>query len=97
VQPESSSRTTTSVRRNFGRADEIPSPAGFGFPDRLDGPFTLPLIDPQVLLPVRTLTQSIPATLEAYANLPVVRSAVSGTYSETVKVPAGSTLSVVVQ
>ncbi|MEK7320127.1 MAG: hypothetical protein AAB280_13720, partial [Pseudomonadota bacterium] len=35
--------------------------------------------------------------LEAYANLPVVRSAVSGTYSETVKVPAGSTLSVVIQ
>ncbi|WP_328623659.1 M30 family zinc metallopeptidase [Cupriavidus metallidurans] len=98
VQPESS---LGEQLRRFGATSgalmKSPSPAGFGFPERQDGPFTLPLIDPQALLPVRTLTQSIPATLEAYANLPVVRSAVSGTYSETVKVPAGSTLSVVIQ
>ena len=74
-----------------------PSPAGFGFPARADGPFILPLIEPQALLPSRTLTQSVPTTLQPYASLPVVRRGVTGTYSETVKVPAGSTLSVVVQ
>jgi hypothetical protein len=39
----------------------------------------------------------VPATLQPYASLPVVRKAVNGTYSETVKVPANSTLSVVIQ
>ncbi len=80
-----------------GALMKSPSPAGYGFPERVDGPFTLPVIDPQTLLPSRTLTQSVPATLESYASLPVVRTAVSGIYSETVKVPAGTTLSVVIQ
>ncbi|WP_342051132.1 MULTISPECIES: M30 family zinc metallopeptidase [unclassified Cupriavidus] len=87
--------------RRFGATSaslmKAPSPAGFGFPARAEGGFTLPVIDPQALLATRTLTQSVPATLQPYASLPVVRRAVSGTYSETVKVPAGSTLSVVIQ
>jgi hypothetical protein len=74
-----------------------PSPTGFGFPARAEGGFTLPVIDPQALVASRTLTQSVPATLQPYASLPVVRKAVNGTYSETVKVPANSTLSVVIQ
>ncbi len=73
------------------------SPTGFGFPSRTDGGFRLPLIDPQAQAPYRTLTQSVPTTLQPYASLPVVRKAVSGSYTETVKVPAGSTLSVVIQ
>jgi hypothetical protein len=76
---------------------KAPSPSGFGFPARAEGGFTLPVIDPQLYLPLRTLTQSVPATLQPYASLPVVRKAVNGTYSETVKVPANSTLSVVIQ
>ncbi|CAG9186053.1 M30 family zinc metallopeptidase [Cupriavidus pampae] len=87
--------------RRFGATSaslmKAPSPGGFGFPARADGGFTLPVIDPQTLLSTRTLTQAVPATLQPYASLPVVRKSVSGTYSETVKVPAGSTLSVVIQ
>ncbi|WP_231906827.1 M30 family zinc metallopeptidase [Cupriavidus sp. D384] len=80
-----------------GALMKAPSPTGFGFPARAEGGFTLPLIDPQALVASRTLTQSVPATLQPYASLPVVRKAVNGTYSETVKVPANSTLSVVIQ
>ncbi|PWK35008.1 peptidase M30-like protein [Cupriavidus plantarum] len=87
--------------RRFGATSaslmKSPSPSGFGFPARAEGGFTLPVIDPQTRLATRTLTQSVPTTLQPYASLPVVRKAVSGTYSETVKVPAGSTLSVVIQ
>ncbi|WP_407923203.1 M30 family zinc metallopeptidase [Cupriavidus agavae] len=80
-----------------GALMKAPSPGGFGFPARSEGGFVLPVIDPQQQLPSRTLTQAVPATLQPYASLPVVRKAVTGTYSETVKVPAGSTLSVVIQ
>lgn len=80
-----------------GALMKAPSPTGFGFPARAEGGFTLPVIDPQALLASRTLTQTVPSTLQPFASLPVVRKAVNGTYSETVKVPANSTLSVVVQ
>ena len=80
-----------------GALMKAPSPTGFGFPARAEGGFTLPVIDPQAMVASRTLTQSVPATLQPYASLPVVRKAVNGTYSETVKVPANSTLSVVIQ
>lgn len=80
-----------------GALMKAPSPTGFGFPARADGGFTLPLIDPQTLVAARTLTQSVPSTLQPYASLPVVRKAVNGVYSETVRVPAGTTLSVVIQ
>ncbi|WP_432262831.1 M30 family zinc metallopeptidase [Cupriavidus sp. TMH.W2] len=73
------------------------SPTGFGFPARVDGGFSLPVIDPPTLAPYRTLTQAVPATLQPYASLPVVRKAIKGTYTETVKVPAGTTLSIVIQ
>ncbi|MBP0633677.1 MULTISPECIES: hemagglutinin [unclassified Cupriavidus] len=73
------------------------SPMGYGFPPRTEGDFRLPMIDPQAQAPYRTLTQSVPTTLQPYASLPVVRKAVSGVYSESVKLPAGTTLSVVIQ
>ncbi|KAI3589634.1 hypothetical protein D9X30_5217 [Cupriavidus sp. U2] len=80
-----------------GALMKTPSPAGFGFPVRVDGDFRLPSINPQDFLPIRTLTQSVPLLLQPYGSLPIVRSAVTGTYSETVEVPAGTSLSVVVQ
>lgn len=80
-----------------GALMKTPSPAGFGFPARAEGGFTMPEITPQALVAQRTLTQSVPSTLQPYASLPVVRKAVSGTYAETVKVPAGTTLEVVIQ
>ncbi len=72
--------------------------AGFTFPARNEGGFALPAIDPASLYNgvTRALPSSVPATLAVLGALPVVRSRVSGTYSETVRVPVGTTLSVVV-
>ncbi|AVA38157.1 MULTISPECIES: M30 family zinc metallopeptidase [Cupriavidus] len=72
------------------------SPNGFGFPARSDNGYNIPAIDPTAYAPYRTLTQTVPTTLQAYASLPVVRQAVKGRYTETVKVPAGTTLAVVI-
>lgn len=72
------------------------SPPGYGYPVRADGGFVLPLIDPASYAGRRTLTTAVPQTLQAYASLPIVRQAVRGTYSETVRVPAGTQLSIVV-
>lgn len=72
------------------------SPNGYGFPARSDNGYSIPKIDPMAYAPYRTLTQTVPSTLQAYASLPVVRQAVKGRYTETIKVPAGTTLSVVI-
>jgi len=71
---------------------------GFTMPARSEAGFTLPAIDPTSLYggATRDLPTSVPATLAALGTFPVVRSHVSGTYSETVRVPVGATLSVVV-
>lgn len=73
------------------------TPSGYGYPLRADSGFTLPAIDPATLAAQRTLASTVPSMLQAYASFPVVRKAVSGTYKEAVQVPAGSTLSIVVQ
>jgi len=72
-------------------------PAGYGFPARAERGFTLPVIDPRRLLARRTLLQTVPETLAPYASVPVVRQSVNGVYQETVAVPPGTLLSVVVQ
>jgi hypothetical protein len=72
------------------------APAGFNFPARTDGTFTLPGINPVNYKAYRVLPAKAPATLRAYANFPVVRKAVTGRFKETVRVPAGTSLSVVI-
>lgn len=74
------------------------SPARYGYPARVDGGFTLPLIDPDLAKyrSVRKLPSAVAATLQPYGSFPVVRGNVGTTYGETVRVPAGTTLSVVV-
>lgn len=71
---------------------------GFTFPARSEAGFTLPSIDPASLPNgvTRALPATVPATLAVLGAFPVVRPHVSGTYSETVHVPAGTTLSVVI-
>ncbi len=68
---------------------------GYSMPARSEDVFTLPAIDP-ASLGSRKLPQYAPAMLQALASFPVVRSNVVGTYSETVRVPPGTTLSVVI-
>jgi hypothetical protein len=73
------------------------APASFGFPARNEGGFDIPAVDASQLARWRTLPPASPSTLLAYGSFPVVRRAVQGTFAETVRVPAGTTLSVVVQ
>ncbi|MBN3756784.1 hemagglutinin [Paraburkholderia sp. Tr-20389] len=95
--------TVPSTLRDFAAAASGLVPlssnvTGFTFPARSEGGFALPAIDPTSLYngATRALPTSVPATLAALGTFPVVRSRVSGTYSETVRVPVGTTLSVVV-
>lgn len=72
------------------------APAGFDFPARIDGVYSIPVINAEAYKQYRVLPVTVPTTLKAYANFPVVRATVSGTFKETVRVPAGATLSVVI-
>jgi hypothetical protein len=67
----------------------------YSFPARAEGGFTLPSIDPSKML--RLLPSASPGVLLSYASFPAVRSSVASTYEETVTLPPGVTLSVVVQ
>lgn len=73
------------------------APAGYGFPQRIDGPFTLTGIDPLQYKSMQVLPTTVPAFLKPLANFPVVRPAVSGTYRETLRLPPYMGLSVIVQ
>jgi hypothetical protein len=81
-------------------AGVIPLNAGiaeYSMPARSEGGFNLPAIDPLSLgRSKRALPQAVPSKLEKLASFPAVRSNVGGTYRETVRVPPGTTLSVVI-
>ena len=72
------------------------SPDGFGYPARSEGGFSLPAYNGATFLSRRTLP-SAPANLVPYGHHPVVKSGVSGTYTNTITVPANTHLSVVIQ
>jgi len=72
-------------------------PAGFGYPRRTQGGYDLPAINGPDYASLRTLPSSSPSTLKASGHFPVVRRPSGASYSETVAVPAGSALTVVVQ
>jgi hypothetical protein len=72
------------------------APAGYGFPARSEAGFDIPAVDASAFAGSRVLPSGSPSTLLSYANFPVARKAVNGTYAEKVRVPAGATLSVVV-
>lgn len=99
-----SARATSSLSEQLQRfavsaAGVLPAstaPATYGFPARTESGFTIPLIDASAFKSVQVLPTTSPATLAAYGNLPVVRRAIRGTYAETVRVPVGTTLSVVI-
>ncbi|MEI5998354.1 hemagglutinin [Paraburkholderia bengalensis] len=95
--------TVPSLLRDFAAASGGLVPlssnvAGYTFPARNEGGFALPAIDPTSLYRglTRALPNSVPAQLAPLGAFPVVRGRVSGTYSETVRVPVGTTLSVIV-
>ena len=88
--------------RRFAAASAglIPLGAGiaeYSMPARSEDVFSLPAIDPASLgSGNRKLPQSAPSLLQALASFPAIRSNIAGTYSETVRVPPGTTLSVII-
>lgn len=100
-----SKRPNSSVGQELRRfsataAGVVPLGAGlaeYSMPARSEGGFSLPAIDPASLgRGKRALPQAVPSWLRMTGSFPVVRPNVKGTYSETIRVPAGTTLSVVV-
>jgi hypothetical protein len=81
-------------------AGVIPLGAGiaeYSMPARSEGGFSLPAIDPASLgRSNRALPQAVPDLLYKLASFPVVRPNLTGTYTETVRVPPGTALSVVI-
>jgi hypothetical protein len=97
VRPDSS---VAQELRHFTAAASAQVPltanmAQYSFPSRAEGGFTLPSIDPSTM--VRLLPSASPGILLGYASFPVARSNVASTYQETVTLPPGVTLSVIVQ
>jgi len=95
------SGTAQELRRfSATAAGVIPLGAGladYSMPARSEGGFSLPAIDPSSLgRDKRSLPQAVPDWLRKTGSFPLVRPNVKGTYTETVRVPAGTTLSVVV-
>jgi hypothetical protein len=77
------------------------APAGYNFPARSEGGFTLPAIDPSTFTSLLTtaagtVTTSAPTTINAFATLPITRAKGTGTYSDDVPVPPGVAVSVVI-
>lgn len=99
-----SAAPTSSVGEQFRRfaasaAGAVPAtgrPAGYGFPARTDSGFLLPEVDASAFESQRRLPSSTPSVLKAFATHPVVRTHVTGTFSDTVTVPPGASLSVVI-
>ncbi|WP_187360141.1 M30 family zinc metallopeptidase [Chitinolyticbacter meiyuanensis] len=73
------------------------TPATFGYPERIDSGYTLPGINGPDYLADRVLPSSVPSMLQGYAHFPVVRTPAGNSYNETISVPPGTTLSVIVQ
>lgn len=74
-----------------------PFTTGYGFPERVEEGFHLLKINPLSLQGLRTYLRAVPAAIQPYASLPILRLGVKGSFSEVVKVPPGVTLSVVIQ
>ncbi|MGJ7493181.1 M30 family zinc metallopeptidase [Variovorax sp. ZT4R33] len=72
--------------------------ADYSMPERIDDGLKLVGLDPAALGESgRALPAAVPAMLAGYASFPVSRFRLSGRYSETVRVPPGSTLTVVIR
>lgn len=69
--------------------------AEYSFPARTDSGFSIPAIDPSLV--AQDFPATSPSALLSLASLPLFRYHVASGYQETVTVPPGTTLTVVVQ
>ncbi|MCO5397924.1 M30 family zinc metallopeptidase [Ralstonia soli] len=72
------------------------SPSGFAYPARSDSGFSIPGLNGPDYSGQRTMPTSVPAMLQGFGQFPVARGLKAGTYSETITVPAYSTVSIVI-
>ncbi|CAJ0705295.1 hypothetical protein LMG19089_03804 [Ralstonia edaphis] len=72
------------------------SPSGFAYPARSDSGFSIPALNGPSYSSQRTMPTSVPATLQGFGQFPVARGTKAGTYSETITVPAYSTVSIII-
>lgn len=95
---------TSSLAQQFRRftvsaAGVLPAasaPTGYGFPARSESGFSVPAINAFAFKSQRVLPSSAPTQIKSLATLPVVRKRVTGTYIDSVRVPPGASLSVVI-
>jgi hypothetical protein len=95
---------TSSLAQQFRRftvsaAGVLPAasaPTGYGFPARSESGFSVPAINAFAFKSQRVLPSSAPTQIKSLATLPVVRKHVTGTYVDSVRVPPGASLSVVI-
>ncbi|GGH65751.1 hypothetical protein GCM10010975_33870 [Comamonas phosphati] len=74
------------------------APAGYGWPARSEQGFTLPAIEGQMYANIRNLPSTVPPQLMARGHFPFMRQPdAQGRYQELLRVPAGTTLTAVVQ
>lgn len=73
------------------------APAGFGYPARQDADLALMALNPQDWAAYRSVPTQLPGRIAQFGSVPLVRPSSGSYYSEVVTVPAGVTLSVVVQ
>lgn len=70
----------------------------YSMPQRTDEGLRLVALDPSLLGEAgRSLPAAVPTALQGFASFPVSRSRLKGSYKETVRVPQGSTLTVVIR
>jgi hypothetical protein len=73
------------------------SPPGYGYPELVDQGFTIPAIDGPSFALDRNLPQDTPTTLSKRSHYVEERSSLSDPFEETVNVPAGSSLLLIIQ
>ncbi len=73
------------------------SPRGFGYPLRADGGYTLPAVDGPAYAASRRMPRTAPATLMPAGHFPVLRTPSASNYSESISVPKGTSLSIIVR
>jgi hypothetical protein len=74
------------------------APAGYGWPARSEQGFTLSAIDGQAYAGIRSMPTTVPPQLMARGYFPFVRQPdAQGIYQEQLRVPAGTTLTAIVQ
>jgi hypothetical protein len=72
------------------------APVGYGFPARRQDGFDIPVINASAYSAARLFPSAAPVSIQSFGAVPVIRRGVSGTFSETVTLPANTSLFIVI-